>query len=236
MIRIAIVEDEVQEYEILHRYLMRYGQEKSILFEIEYFPNAVDFVSDYHYGFDLIFMDIVMPDFNGMQAAERLRRVDAEVSLIFVTNMAQFAIQGYNVSARYFILKPVKYSDFAQKLELTIIDIEKNRNNNFIMLNLPYEKRRIFERDIKYVEIFAHDVIFHTYTEDVHVRGTLAEYEKKLNQKKFCRINSCYLVNLDFVTAVKERSVFIDDLELGISYARKKNLMKALAEYGSYKF
>lgn len=233
MFRIAIVEDDEKEYKILNEYLKRYAAEKGEVFEIEYFPDAVNFISDYHYNYDLIFMDIMMPDLDGMKAAERLRRVDKIVALIFVTSMAQYAIQGYNVAAKYFLVKPILYPDFALKLERTLTNIITEQNNEYLVLDMPGEKRKIFSKYIKYIEVFAHDVVFHMFDEEIHVRGTLSEFEKKLKSKKFCRINSCYLINLDYVSVVKDRTVFIGEDELKISYTRKKTLMKAFADYAS---
>ena len=232
MIRIAIVEDEEVQYKILNEHLLRYEKESGECFEIEYFKDAVGFISDYSYNFDLIFMDIMMPDLDGMKAAERLRKVDENVALIFVTNMEQYAVQGYNVSALYFLLKPVKYNDFRLKMQRTVNYIAKSRKNDYLMLNLPGEKRKVFTKDIKYVEVFAHDVVFHTFEEEIHTRGTLSLFEKQLDGN-FCRINSCYLVNLNYISSVKDRSIFIGEEELSISYARKKAVMKALAEHAS---
>ncbi|MGN0806744.1 MAG: LytR/AlgR family response regulator transcription factor, partial [Candidatus Coproplasma sp.] len=147
MIRIAIVEDEKQQYEILNSYLQRYGAENGETFDVRYFLDAVEFVSDYRYDFDLIFMDIMMPDLDGMKAAEKLRAIDGKVPLIFVTNMAQYAIQGYSVSARYFLLKPVNYDDFAIKMKDTLLYIKKEQSNAFLILDIPYEKRKIYEKD-----------------------------------------------------------------------------------------
>ena len=67
-------------------------------------------------GFDIVLMDIDMPGMNGMETARALRKVDAAVILIFVTNMAQFAISGYEVDATDFILKPVNKYSFAIKI------------------------------------------------------------------------------------------------------------------------
>lgn len=231
MIRIAIVENEERDYLVLKEFLDRFSRDKNVQFETEYFQDAVDFVSDYHYNFDLIFFDIMMPDIDGMDAAKRIRKVDTGVTIIFVTNMAQYAIQGYNVSAHYFILKPVVYKDFAVKLEETLVHIEREKKNEFLILDMPYEKRKVFTKEIKYIEIFSHNVVFHLIDKELQVRGTLSEFEKKLDSKKFCRINSCYIVNLDFITAVKDMSVFIEETELRISYMRKKVLMKAFADY-----
>lgn len=232
VIRVAIVEDEEAQYKLLNEHLRRYAEESGARFEIEYFKDAVNFISDYNYNFDLIFMDIMMPDLDGMKAAERLRKVDENVALIFVTSMEQYAIQGYDVAALYFLLKPIIYGDFKVKMQRTVDYIVKVQKNDYLLLNLPGEKRKVFTKEIRYVEVFAHDVVFHVADEEIHIRGTLSEYEKKLGSN-FCRINSCYLVNLNYISSVKDRSIFIGETELGISYARKKTLMKALADFAS---
>lgn len=232
MIRIAIVEDEEKQYRILNDHLLRFSEESGERFEITYFKDAVNFISDYCYNFDLIFMDIMMADLDGMKAAEKLRKVDENVALIFVTSMEQYAIQGYNVSALYFLLKPVQYNDFKLKMQRTVSYIAKVRKNDYLMLSLPGEKRKVFTKEIKYVEVFAHDVVFHTTDGEIHLRGTLSEYEKKLGEN-FFRINSCYIVNFDFIGSIKDRSVVVGKEELNISYSRKKAFMKALANYAA---
>lgn len=231
MIRIAIVEDCEQDYKNLYGLLTRYGGEKSGQFDIKYFPDAVDFVSDYQCAFDVVFMDIMMPDLNGMDAVKKLRKMDEKVAIIFVTSMPQFAIEGYTVNALYYLLKPLSYADFALKMDNVLRYVARELSNEFLFLEPSFEKRKVYTKDIKYIEVFAHDVVFHLFKEEIHVRGTLSEYEKKLNPARFCRINSCYIVNLDFVTAVRDMSVFIDDTELRMSYTRKKTLMKSLADF-----
>lgn len=231
MTRIAIVEDSKRDYENLNELLLRYSSEKGEIFDIKYFPNAVDFISDYSYDLDLIFLDIMMPGFSGMDAAKDLRKFDEGVTLIFVTNMPQFAIEGYNVNASFYLLKPLSYPELSDKMDKALAKIAKESSNDFLLLKPSFEKRKVFMKDIKYVEVFAHDVIFHLFQDDVHVRGTLSEYEKLLDPRRFCRVNSCYIVNLTYVTAVRDTSVFIGDTELKMSYARKKPLMEALAGF-----
>ena len=230
IIRVAIVEDEENQYKRLKHYLTAYASERELPLDVQHFTDAVNFVSDYHYQFDLIFMDIMLPLLNGMTAAERLRQMDQRVALIFVTNMERYAVQGYDVGARYFMVKPVQYSDLKVKLDRTIASIRDLSSQPFLILSLPNEKRKVYVRDIRYVEVFTHDVVFHLPEGEVHVRGTLKEYEKKLEGMHFCRINSCYLVNLDHVTALKDMSLWVGDQELRISIAKKKNLMQAFAD------
>lgn len=233
MIRIAIVEDNERDYKELNDHIIRYGKEKAMDFDIKYFSDAVGFISDYQFEFDLIFLDIMMPDLSGINAAKKLRKIDDGVCIVFVTNMPQFAIEGYDVNAYYYLLKPLIYSDFAKKFGNVLTYILKETSGDFLFLEPPFEKRKVLTKEIKYIEVFAHDVVFHLFNEEIHVRGTLSEFEKKLDPSKFCRINSCYIVNLAYVTSIKNMSVYIDDTELRVSYTRKKVLIKALAKFAA---
>ncbi len=94
MIRVAIVEDEQNSRDKLQRYLARYSKEHGTVFDAEVFTNGAEFVFNYHSGFDMILMDIEMPFMNGMDAARRIRETDADVIIVFITNMANYAVQG----------------------------------------------------------------------------------------------------------------------------------------------
>ena len=92
--RIAIVEDEAEQRELLRSYILQYAEETRRSFEVVTFSNGVDLLEGYTPQYDIILLDIEMPGLNGMEAAERLRLVDGDVVLMFVTNMAQYAING----------------------------------------------------------------------------------------------------------------------------------------------
>ena len=116
MARIAIVEDDPQEAAKLRGYAERYAAESGKPLEITLFSDGEDIVTDYRPEYDIIFLDIQMKRLDGMSAAERIRLLDADVVLIFVTNMAQYAIRGYAVDALDFLLKPVPYFAFSQEM------------------------------------------------------------------------------------------------------------------------
>ena len=73
------------------------------------FADGVDILEDYRAVYDIIFLDVEMKHLDGMTTAERIRQMDADVILIFITNMAQYAIRGYSVGALDYVLKPVPY-------------------------------------------------------------------------------------------------------------------------------
>ena len=107
MYKFAIVEDNEAAAEKLAGFLERYANENNEVFEIIKFHDALDFLDGYRTVYDAVFMDIEMPGIDGMEAAHRLRRLDQKVILVFVTNMASYAVKGYEVNATDYIVKPV---------------------------------------------------------------------------------------------------------------------------------
>ena len=112
MISVAIIEDDGNEAKKLREELVRYGEEHGEYFDIKEYRDAESYLNFYKPRFDIVFMDIELNGMNGMEAARRLRGLDSEVILIFVTNMRQFACEGYAVEALDFIVKPILYSRF----------------------------------------------------------------------------------------------------------------------------
>ena len=231
MLKIAIVENEQDQSELLRRYAERYAYEHGIRCQVVAYENGLDLIYRYQAGFDAVFMDIKMPVMDGMEAAEKLRKMDQDVSLIFVTNMAQLAIRGYKVSAKAFIVKPVSYFDFALEMDKVRQEAER-RGNNGLWINTAGALRKVAFADIRYIEVAAHDICVHTEKDVVTFRGSLKNVEEKLPTETFSRCNSCYIVNLQYVYEVREESVILEDgTALRISRPRKKQFLSSLADF-----
>lgn len=99
MIRIAIVEDETEIAETLKSYLKKFFSSLNTDIFTKHFDNAIKFLDQYRFDFDLVFMDINLPGIDGMRATKELREKDRNVTVIFVTSLAQYAIKGYEVNA-----------------------------------------------------------------------------------------------------------------------------------------
>jgi DNA-binding LytR/AlgR family response regulator len=230
MISVAVVEDEAGEADLLKTYLTRYGREAHEVFTVEHFPNAVVFLEHYTPKYDLVFFDIGLPHMDGMQAAARLRALDAQVTLIFVTNMAQFAVKGYEVDAFDFIVKPVVYDNFALKLHRALGKINAAKTR-YILIASDAGKLRVDLGKLSYVEITGHKLVYHTQDGQIVSYGTLKQAEELIDDPLFFRCNSCYLVNLRQVTALKGMCVRVGGDELLVSQPRRAPFEKALADY-----
>ncbi len=102
--RIAIVEDEESATQELRVLFARYGKENNMEFSLDTFPDALKFLASYRADYDLVMLDIEMPFMNGMEGAEKLRKLDPYVPIVFVTNMRRYAVAGYKVNAIDFIM------------------------------------------------------------------------------------------------------------------------------------
>ena len=136
MIRIAVVEDEELYAEQLQNYISKYAEERKKQIKVTWFQDGEDIVSGYKGEYDIILLDIQMRFMDGMTAAEKIRDLDYEVVLMFITNMIQYAVRGYEVDAMDYVVKPVEYFAFSQKLDKAIGRIQKKTE---VFLKVPVE-------------------------------------------------------------------------------------------------
>ena len=232
MLRIAIVEDDRRYSEQLEGHLKRYAAESGVEMQITYFSDGMDIAEEYKPVWDLIFLDIEMPLLDGMSAAERIRSFDTEVLMIFVTNLAKYAIRGYGVSALDYVLKPMSYESFYLKMDKAV-HILRKRDEKSVILNLDGEAVKLPLADIQYVEVADHRLFYHTKNRTYHSFQSLRELEEQFGSG-FARCNHCYLVNLRHVTGVKDDCVLVGEEKLKISRPKKKEFMQKLSDY--YRF
>lgn len=233
LIKTIIVEDEKEQSETTKSMLNQISKEyKKYLFDIAIFSSPMDFLESYDSDADLIFLDIKMPGINGMDVAKEIRKKDQDVTIIFVTSLAQYAIEGYSVQAEDYVLKPLSYPEFKIKMlrALSVINIKSGRsilfeNNNVIV--------KVSLDNICYIETDHHKLIYHINDGSVYYRHeSMKDCEDFLKGTDFLRINSSYLINLKYAQKIEKGDlVLIDGTSLKISRPRMNAVNTKFLEY-----
>ena len=253
MWRVLIVEDSPAAADLLQEHLERFGVEHGEAFSVQVLGSAVEFLSGHHPA-DLVFLDIDLPGLSGMDAAELWRLSDDATPMIFVTNMAQFAIEGYRVQALDFMVKPVSYRDFEPRMARALTIMRRTARVT-ISVAAEDEVHVIDQRDIVYVEVRQHNLYWHLMPAaggaagaaggavsaggaasvapaPLRSRGTMRELAEELPAEQFCRVSASFLVNMGQVVRLRAGSVVMSDgTELALSRTYKKAATEALARY-----
>lgn len=232
MLEIAIIEDDEKEAGCLGGFLDRFSQETGIELRHSWSGSAAAFLESYQCQYDLIFMDIRMPDMDGMKAAQKLRELDSAVVLVFVTSLAQYAVQGYSVDALDYILKPVNYSAFALKMHRAVERCRQKRER-WLLLSTNSGAVKLREAELYYVEIFDHHIRYHTQQANYDAYGTLKSVEQSIPSHSFFRCNNQCIVNLRHVARIDGNMVVVDGREFSISRMRKKAFLEQLHRFAA---
>jgi len=232
MFRFAIVEDDREYAEQIRAFLERMQSETGEKFSIEEFSDGDLFISHFQSNFDVILMDIEMPLLDGMSAAQEVRKTDEDVTIIFITNMPQYAIQGYRVGALDYILKPVSYYPFSQTITHAL-EKRMNKTERYIVAGVRGAKLKLAMSQICYIEVMDHDLTIHTTTENYPAKGTLKEMEQTLEPYHFIQCSKGFLVNLARVDGMDGHDLVVGKEKIPVSRARYKAVLEALNDYMS---
>ncbi len=231
-INIAVVEDSTEDLANCLSLLERYGKEKNILFDIQSFESGDAFLMRFKSQFDFIILDINLSAMNGIDVARKIREKDEEVIIMFATNLSKYATRGYEVDAIDYVLKPLTYASFYLRLERAIKKIKK-RDDYFVVVQCEGGFNRININDVLYVEVIAHDIIFHLINgNNITTSGTLKKFEEQLKDHWFIRCNSCYLVNARKIKRVEKLDILLlNDEIIAISHPKKKFFTETFKNY-----
>lgn len=204
--RVALIDDDKRDREKLAEYIMCFAKEAGTDMDVFQFSSGDEFLGSYKKIYDIIVFDIDMPGTDGIECARRLRKKDADVVLIFVTNMAQYAINGYEVEAVDYIIKPISYYDFSMKFYRTVAKAAQKKEH-ILQIDTTEGIRRLRISAIVYAEVISHYIYLHTVKNTYKVRGSMKELEEELKEYSFQRIHRCYLLNLKYVEKIRNGEV-----------------------------
>ena len=230
-IRIAVVEDEPQMRDFLKESAERFLSQKGLEGEVLPYDSAEAFLADTDKKPSLVLMDIQMKGMDGMTCARIMRSHGSKAILIFVTSLASYAVQGYQVEALDYLVKPVSPSDLARSLERAMGRLEKRRPK-VITLRSTGGVTLLKVQDILYVEAVNHSALAHTRSGgEIPCGMTLSAMEAQLTGYGFFRCHAAFLVNLAKIEKVTATDAVAEGRLIPVSKHRKKELMQVLATW-----
>lgn len=230
--KIVILEDDAAQAWQINEYLLQYQREHAgFQYTAKTYTTGHRLLEDYRPDTDLLLLDIQLPDMLGIDVARQIRQTDPRVMIIFVTNLAQYAIEGYSVNAFDYVLKPINAFSFSKKLERAVRVLSHMENDLTLEIKGKNGSRWIAADAVTYVEVRSHEVYIHTEQECIRQWGTLAQYETLLKPLHFIRCNASYLVNLKYVRTVMKDQVEVNRDMLTISRTFRKDFLNTLAQY-----
>lgn len=232
MMRVAIVDDDKKDLASLREYLNKAKAEVGEI-AVDAFTDGFTFLETFDGKYDAVFLDVEMPLLDGMEVARRIRRTGSACCIVFITNMPQYAVQGYEVEAIGYLVKPVRYFPFLQTLKRVCAHAETRREEEVnIVINTRQEVKVLRSSSITFVEVESHNLVFHTADGgEFRTRDSLKALEAQLEAVNFCRCNSCYLVNLRYVESISGNTVRVAGTELLVSRHKKKEFTEKYMRY-----
>lgn len=238
LIKIGLCDDIIGFNKKMENHLERYGEENHLEVKISSYGSGSQLLLSFQKGkFDIIFLDVSMPELDGFETAERIRHMDENVSIVFCTSYYTIsnAGKGFEVAAEDFLAKPLLY----RKVENILDKVYKKkllRAEEKLFLKCQDGLITLQISDIIYIQTRNKLLILHTTSGDIQSNQRMGELEKRLSRKLFFRCHNSYIVNFDYVEGIQNDNVLIKCKSqqikaIPVSKYKKEEFMRALARY-----
>ena len=211
---IAFCDDDLSVLNELNILIDRYRMERNKDIRYATFQSPLELIAEIEKGtrFDILFMDVVMPGENGIEAAREIRKYDTNVKIIFLTSSAEFAVQSYTVGAYFYQLKPIWEESFYRLMDVAVSECKKEEQKSLI-LRCKTGIARVELENLEYCEVIGRTVLFHMRDGKIlektgsldELWGHLSEYEN------FLRPHRSFLVNMDYIQTMSYKAIFMSN-------------------------
>lgn len=227
MYKVAICEDEAvfrQEQETVCRGIC---DKLNIDYEITAFAAGTDFMAAYADGarYDLLLLDIVMDELNGMELARKLRGQGSDTAIVFITSNPDYAIQGYDVGALHYLMKPL---DGQMLGKVIAADYKRRFSRSYLVVKSGTQNLRLLLKDIICLETVGKRVKITTLDGEFETAAKLTDLLEHLPREEFYRCHIGYVVNLTNIkTLSRTEAVAVGGKVIPVSRTYQKEVEKA---------
>lgn len=212
--RIAFCDDDLSVLNEINVLLDKYRVERNLDVRYAAFQSPLELLAEIEKGmrFDILFLDVIMPGENGIEAAREIRKYDTNVKIIFLTSSEEFAVQSYTVGAYFYQMKPIWEESFFRLMDVAVSECKKEQQQSLILRCKTGIVRVELER-LEYCEVIGRTVLFHMKDGKVFERaGSLDELWGQLFPlENFLRPHRSYIVNMDYVQTMSYKAIIMSD-------------------------
>lgn len=231
MMYVAICDDNKSMLDFLNGKIGEILSENEMPCEISTFLSGTDFLESHKkQPFDVVFLDIVMPEIDGFKVAKQVREISKDTYIIFITTESSLVYDSFDYQPFYFIPKG-KLEILNAKLKSVIGKlIEQIGENYTLCLELPHGEKKYIETDsIIYIGSESNYLDIVCQTETIYIRRKLNDMMNELPPKTFARIHNRFAVNMRYVGRIDNsrcKVILFDETELDISRAYKADFVE----------
>lgn len=212
--KIAVCEDQAEEAAWLCGTIQKWAADNKLPAEVFSFGDASSFLFSLEDNvYDALFLDIKMPGEDGVALAKRLRRMKDDVFIVFVTGEKEYVMEGYEVGAVNYLVKPVDiekiYSCLGRIYE------KAGRQEPFIIIDTGEKTIKLFQKEIYIIEVFSHKLNYTTAKGEFKVNSSLKEAQKELQDNYFTTCHRGVLVNIMYIVSIGKNSLVVADEKTG---------------------
>lgn len=229
MINVAICDDNPQDLENVKDIIKNINLQTNI----NEYNTPEDLLKDIDNGivFDAFLLDILLNKDNGIDLARNIRKTHTNTPIFFVTATPQYALEGYEVNALRYYLKPLDKDKLINDLTNLLSQIEK-RKNSYITLTNAKGLFKLKIDDIYYIESMLRTICIHTADKSFSAIGKISDFEEQLKNNNFVRVHKSFLVNLAYIKNIYKDTITLDNgTEVLLSKHRSKEIHMKLLSY-----
>lgn len=220
--QIGICDDQKEIREILTDKVKKYYPAE----DIAVYSSGEELLADRKLP-DILFLDVQMPEKDGMETARELRKRDRQMIIIFVTVTEDYVFQSFDVGAFHYLIKPLEEEKFEEVLQKAVRQVRERdsegagagKERQSLIVTSKGQHITVPVQEIVYAEVFNRKIILHTMDADIEYYGKLKELEKKAGED-FYRPHRAYLINLNFVRKYNAGAIY---LKRGQALVAKQN-------------
>ena len=167
MFRIAICDDQDDSLRLIDRAVTRYFSERSDLqADISRFDNPLEFLNALHSsgGWDIVILDVCMPEVNGTEIAREIRNRHDRTEIIFISYSTEYAVEAFALNAVHYVLKPLNEKDFREAMDRAIKPFSEREKKTIMLLLANGVVQAVDIKEILYIESVAYRRLVHTST------------------------------------------------------------------------